>query len=84
VSKERPGDQDRLGRRSVPVQAIALEALDQIHPREASPLLFPNARGGHLDFRNFNRRYWKPLQKEAGISPLRDLYDLRHTYATFD
>ena len=40
-------------------------------------------RGGHLDFRNFNRRHWKPVQKAAGINPLRDLYDLRHTYATF-
>jgi hypothetical protein len=46
-------------------------------------VLFPNADGGHLDFRNFNRRHWKPVQKAAGIDPLRDLYDLRHTYATF-
>ncbi len=47
------------------------------------PLLFPNSRGGHLDFRNFNRRQWKPAQRAVGIEPLRDLYDLRHTYATF-
>jgi integrase len=72
----------RLSRRAVPLQAIALEALDQL-PRHESPLLFPNTRGGHLDFRNFNRRHWKPVQKSAGIEPLRDLYDLRHTYATF-
>lgn len=59
-------------------------------PREAelscpgdSRLLFPNSRGGYLDFRNFNRRHWKPVQKSVGIEPLRDLYDLRHTYATF-
>src|SRR5215207_8145938 len=73
----------RLSRRAVPLQAIALEALDQLRPREDSPLLFPNARGGHLDFRNFNRRHWKPVQKTVGIEPPRDLYDLRHTYATF-
>jgi integrase len=73
----------RLSRRAVPLQAIALEALDQLEPRENSALLFPNTRGGHLDFRNFNRRHWKPVQKAAGIEPLRDLYDLRHTYATF-
>jgi len=73
----------RLSRRAVPLQAIALEALDQLRPREDSPLLFPNSRGGYLDFRNFNRRHWKPAQKELGIEPLRDLYDLRHTYATF-
>ena len=67
----------------MPLQAIALEALDQLPLRDDSPLLFPNTRGGHLDFRNFNRRHWKPVQKSVGIEPLRDLYDLRHTYATF-
>ena len=66
-----------------PLQGIALEALAQLRAREDSPVLFPNADGGHLDFRNFNRRHWKPVQKAAGIDPLRDLYDLRHTYATF-
>jgi integrase len=73
----------RLSRRAVPRQAIALEALDQLQPRGQSPLLFPNARGGYLDFRNLNRRQWKPVQRAVGIEPLRDLYDLRHTYATF-
>jgi integrase len=69
--------------KAVPLQAIALAALDQLPPRSESPLLFPNARGGYLDFRNFNRRQWKPVQRAVGIEPLRDLYDLRHTYATF-
>jgi integrase len=73
----------RLSRRAVPLQAIALEALDQLRPRHESPLLFPNSRGGHLDFGNFNRRQWKPVQRAVGIEPLRNLYDLRHTYATF-
>jgi integrase len=73
----------RLSRRAVPLQAIALEALDELRPVEDSPLLFPNSRGGHLDFRNLNRRQWKPAQRAVGIEPLRDLYDLRHTYATF-
>ena len=73
----------RLSRRAVPLQAIALEALDQLHPQRDSPLLFPNSRGGYVDFRNFNRRHWKPVQRALGIEPLRDLYDLRHTYATF-
>ena len=72
----------RLSRRAVPLQGIALEAHDQRRAREDSPVLFPNADGGHLDFRNFNRRHWKPVQKAAGVDPLRDLYDLRHTYAT--
>jgi integrase len=73
----------RLSRRAVPLQAIALEALDQLRLREDPGLLFPNTRDGHLDFRNFNRRQWKPVQKALGIEPLRDLDDLRHTYATF-
>jgi integrase len=73
----------RLSRRAVPLQAIALEALDELPLRNDRSLLFPNTRGGHLDFRNFNRRHWKPVQKTVGIEPLRDLYDLRHTYATF-
>jgi integrase len=73
----------RLSRRAVPLQAIAREALDQLRPRPDSPLLFPNSRGGYVDFRNFNRRQRKPAQKALGIDPLRDLYDLRHTYASF-
>ena len=73
----------RLNRRAVPLQAIAIEALDKLQSRQDGLLLFPNARGGYLDFRNFNRRHWKPVQKAVGIEPLRDLYDLRHTCATF-
>jgi integrase len=68
----------RLSRRAVPLQAIALEALDQLRPREGSPLLFPNARGGYLDFRNFNRRQWKPVQRAVGIEPPRDLRPAPH------
>ena len=72
----------RLSNRAVPLQAKALDALDQLAPSE-NPILFPNARGGRIDYRNFGRRHWKPAQKAAGIEPLRDLYDLRHTYVTF-
>jgi integrase len=73
----------RLSRRAVPLQAIALEALDQLQSRQDSPLLSRTPAAGHLDFRKFNRRQWKPVQNRVGIEPLRDLYDLRHTYATF-
>lgn len=72
----------RLSNRAVPLQAKALQALDQLPPSE-NPVLFPNSRGGRIDFRIFGRRHWKPAQQRAGIEPLRGLYDLRHTYATF-
>ena len=48
-----------------------------------NPILFSSSRGSRIDFRNFGRRCWNPAQKTAGIEPLRDLYDLRHTYVTF-
>jgi integrase len=72
----------RLSNRAVPLQAKALEALDRL-PHSESEILFPNARGGRVDFRSFGRRHWKPAQRAAGVEPLRDLYDLRHSYATF-
>ena len=36
-----------------------------------------------VDFRIFGRKHWRPAQIDAGIEPVRGLYDLRHTYATF-
>ena len=66
----------------MPLQARALEALARL-PRPENGILFPNLRGGRIDFRSFGRRHWKPAQRAAGIEPSRDLYDLRHTYATF-
>ena len=72
----------RLSTRAVPLQAKAFEALDRLLA-SVNPILFPNARGGRIDFRVFGRRHWKPAQIAAGIEPIRGLYDLRHTYATF-
>jgi integrase len=72
----------RLSNRAVPLQAKALEALERL-PADENPILFSNSRGGRIDFRSFGRRHWKPAQERAGIEPLRGLYDLRHTYATF-
>jgi hypothetical protein len=60
----------RLSNRAVPLQAKALEALDRLPPSE-NQILFPNARGGRIDFRSFGRRHWKPAQRAAGIEPLR-------------
>jgi integrase len=44
----------RLSTRAVPLQAIALEAFDRLL-RSENPILFPNARGGRVDFRVFGR-----------------------------
>lgn len=72
----------RLSTRAVPLQAKAIEALDRL-PASDNPILFPNARGGRIDFRIFGRKHWKPAQIRAGVEPPRGIYDLRHTYATF-
>jgi integrase len=54
----------RLSNRAVPLQAKALAALDQLLLTETS-ILFPNSRGGRIDFRSFGRRHWKPAQQRA-------------------
>src|SRR5262249_28686275 len=64
------------------LQAKALAALDRL-PASDNPILFPNMRGGRIDFRIFGRKHRRPAQLRAGIDPVRGLYDLRHTYATF-
>jgi integrase len=70
-------------RRAVPLQTIALDAIERQPTSPHSPLLFPAERGGYLDLHNFRNREWKPAQRAAGIEPLRRVYDLRHTFATF-
>ena len=69
--------------RAVPLQTIALAALERLPANGRSPLVFPSPNGGHFDLHNFRNRYWKPAQLAAGITPLRRVYDLRHTFATF-
>jgi len=70
-------------RRAVPLQAIALDALERTSVDRQTPLLFPSPRGGYLNLRNFRNRTWKPAQVEVGMNPARRVYDLRHTFATF-
>jgi len=69
--------------RAVPLQTIALTALERLPANGRSPLVFPSPNGGYFDLHNFRNRYWKPAQLAAGITPLRRVYDLRHTFATF-
>ena len=68
--------------RAVPLQARALGALERL-PVNDSPLVFPGERGGYLDIHHFRPHQWRPAQRAAGIDPLRRVYDLRHTFATF-
>ena len=51
--------------------------------RADTDLLFPSLRGAYFDLHNFRTREWKPAQLAAGITPIRRVYDLRHTFATF-
>jgi len=46
-------------------------------------LVFPAVEGGYLDLHNWRPRDWRPAQEAIGLDPLRRVYDLRHTYATF-
>ena len=69
--------------RAVPLQAMALAALERLPAGPSTGLLFPALRGGYLDLHNFRAREWRPAQRKVGIEPLRRVYDLRHTFATF-
>jgi integrase len=69
--------------RTVPLQDVALAALDRGPAYEHTPLLFPSSNGGYFDLHNFRNREWLPAQRAAGIRPIRRVYDLRHTFATF-
>jgi hypothetical protein len=53
-------------RRAVPLQTIALEALEQQQSSRQGALVLPAQRGGYLDLHNFCNREWKPAQVAAG------------------
>src|SRR5881397_501137 len=55
--------------RAVPLQAIALDAIERQPPSRHNPLLFPGERGGYLDLHNFRDHHWKPAQLSARIEP---------------
>lgn len=68
----------RLSRRAVPLQAIALEALDQPPSRHDRPLAVPERAAAASTSATSTAGTGRPVQKALGINPLRDLYDLRH------
>jgi integrase len=46
-----------------------------------SELVFPNSRGSYINDHNLRRRVWYPTLVKAGLKR-RDLYNIRHTFAT--
>ena len=46
-------------------------------------MLFSGERGSYLDIHHVRAFQWRPAQQAAGINPVRRVYDLRHTFATF-
>ena len=69
--------------RAVPLQTRAIDALERLPADGESLLVFPGERGSYLDLHHFRPGQWRPAQLAAGIEPLRRIYDLRHTFATF-
>lgn len=61
--------------RAVPLQAVALRALDALPRHDGSTLVFNAACGGYIDLHNFRNRDWKPAQRDLGIDPIRRIYE---------
>jgi integrase len=58
----------RLSRRAVPLQAVALEALDQLRPREGSPLLFRTRAAATSTSATSTVATGSPSRKQSGSS----------------
>jgi integrase len=50
--------------RAVPLQTIALQALEQLPQGGPADLLFPSLRGSYFDLHNFRTREWSPLSSQ--------------------
>ncbi len=71
--------------RAVPLQEVALEAIERLPAvltRTSCSRRFVAATSICITSAHASRP-WKPAQLAVGITPLRRVYDLRHTFATF-
>jgi integrase len=68
-------------RRAVPLRSRVVAALE-LMPRRRG-IVFPAPEGGRIDINNWRHRAWSPALAAAGIKHRR-IYDLRHTYATWN
>ncbi len=69
--------------RAVPLQEIALDAIARLPDACGRRPPVPVPSRHLLRSAQFRTREWKPAQLAFGITPLRRVYDLRHTFATF-
>lgn len=64
------------------LRAAMAAVLADVDPTDREALLFTNRDGGPVDYYNFRRRVWRPLTREAKLTPRPRFHDLRHTYGS--